>query len=435
MIIKYARIICFISLISNIFSDIDTKNINENSQLKLPLTSNLYLSSSIFINNNAYKIPIDISSDRTWINTKYLSDNHNKELIIEECPINELNFKSKKNVPISFFDKNLVLEEISYEEISNNLNNLTCNTKNGIIGLSPKSEKKVQNLLTQLNKSYLLKKYFSLFNNELIIGNFEEEIKQNKHIEANIIDIFQYGWVINLQGIYFGEIDPSYINNNQNEFRINIMNNKYKKLNLNCEFNSLQRMIIVEYYLLDSINTNIFRNKCNLKRNGKEKFDGIYCPKNILENLPDLSFMINDKLLHISINKLFEKDKDNPDEYLFLIGFSDIIWEKNPCLIGSYFFNELGIKTIFDAENNKVYLLNNDIIENTKIVDDYSIDDKQIILNNNSFSIYDFALCFILISNIFGIIILLISLYKEKVFGKMKNHIKKIKRMNKQYYL
>ena len=130
-------------------------------------------------------------------------------------------------------------------------------------------------------------------------------------------------------------------------------------------------------------------------------------------------------------NKLFIKDRHNPDEFLFLIAFSDIIWEKNTCLIGSYFFNELDIKTIFDAENNKIYLLSNDIIENAKIVDDYSVDDKQIILNNNSFSIYDFILSFILISNFFGIIILLISLYKEKIYGKM-HHLKKIKRMNKQ---
>ena len=432
MIIKYIEIFCFISLISNIFSDIDIKNLNENSLLKFPLKSNLYLSSSLFIKDQEYTIPIDISLDRSWFNTKDSSNNHNKQLVIEECPIYELNFKTKKNSYISFFDKSLVLEDIYYEEISNNLNNLTCDTKNGIIGLSPKSEKKILNLLTQLNKSYLLKKYFSIYKNELIIGNFEEEIKQNKHIKTNILDSFQNKWVINLQGVYFGEIDSSYISNNQNEFKINVLNNNYKSININCEFNTLQRMIIVEYYLMDSIHSNIFRNKCNLRRNEDEKFDGIYCDKDVYDKLPDLSFMINNKLLHVPKNKLFIKDKNNPNEFLFLIAFSDIIWEKGTCLVGSYFFNELAIKTIFDAENNNVYLLSNDIIENIKIVDDYSVDDKQIILNNNSFSIYDFTLCFILISNFFGIIILLISLYKEKIFGKTQNHIRKMKRMNKQ---
>ena len=91
----------------------------------------------------------------------------------------------------------------------------------------------------------------------------------------------------------------------------------------------------------------------------------------------------------------------------------------------------MGIKVIFDAENSDIYILSNDIIENVKIVNDYAIDNKQKILNNNSFSIYDLVLCFILISNFLGIIILLVSLYKEKFLGKMSNHIKKIKRMNK----
>ena len=209
------------------------------------------------------------------------------------------------------------------------------------------------------------------------------------------------------------------------------MNNNYKKLNLDIEFNTLQRMIIIEYYQFDYINENIFKNKCNIKRNEQERFEGIYCDKNTIDKLPDFGFVINNKLLPIQINKLFIKDKNNPEEYLFLIGYSDIIWEKGPCLVGSYFFNELGIKVIFDAENSKVYILSNDIIDKIKIVNDYLVDGTQSILNNNSFSIYDLVLCFILISNFFGIIILLVSLYKEKFLGKMSNHIKKIKRMNK----
>ena len=432
MIIKYVEVICFIYLISNIYSNVDVNNLNENSQLKFPLKKNLYLSSTIFIKDEEYNIPIDIGSDRTWINIKDKSNSHNKEIIIEECKSYELNFNSKKNIPISFFDKNLVLEDISYEEISYSLSDIKCDTKNGVIGLSPRSEKKSLNLLTQLNKSYSLKKCFSIYKNDLIIGNFDEEIKQNKHITANILDSYESKWVINVQGIYFGEIFNSDDKNDNNEFKINIMNSNYKTLNLNCGFNSLQRFIIIQYEYFEEINSKIFRNKCNIKRKDEEKFDGIYCDKNIIDKLPNLSFIINDKLLPLKINKLFEPSKDNPNEYIFLIAFSDIVWENNFCIIGSYFFNELGIKTIFDAENNNVYILSDDIIENVKIVDEYSLDDKQIILNNNSFSIYDFTICFILISNFFGIIILLISLYREKEFGKIQNRIRRIKRMNKQ---
>ena len=432
MLIKYVEIIYFIYLITNICSDIDVNKLNENSLLKFPLKKNLYLSSSVFINEKEYNIPIDISLDRTWINTGETSKTHNKEFIIEQCYTYNLNFNSKKNVPISFFDKKLVLEDISYEEISYNLNNITCDTKNGVIGLSPRSEKKILNLLTQLNKSYLLKKCFSIYKNELILGKFDDEIKQNKHIVTNILDSYENKWVINVQGIYFGEVSGYNDKNNQNEFKINIMNNNYKSLNLYCEFNSLQRLIIVQYYQLEFINTNIFRNKCSIKRKEEEKFTGIYCDKNIIDKLPNLGFIINNKLLQIKINKLFEPSRDNPKEYLFLIVFSDIIWENNICLIGNYFFNELGIKTIFDAENKNIYMISDEIIENVKIVDDYSLDDKQILLNNNSFSIYDFTICFILISNIIGIIILLTSLYRQKAYGKIQNRFRRMKRMNKQ---
>ena len=428
MIKSYSAIFFFISLISIILTDVDIKNLNENSQLKFSLKKNIYLSSSIFINDKEYEIPIDMGSDRTWINSNDISKNNNKNLIIEECPLYEMKFKSKNNIPISFFDKNLIIEEISYDELTSNSAELTCDTKNGVIGLSPRSEKKVLNLLTQLNKAYLIKKYFSIYDNQLIIGNFDEEIKNSKYIVSNIVD-YDNKWIIPIQGLYFGETE-SY--KKSNELVINVLNNNYKKTLMNVEFNCLQRMIIVEYYYFDSIRSNIFKNKCKIKSDEKEKFQGIYCDKNTIKELPDISFIINDKALPIPINKLFIQDKNNPNEYLFLICFSDIIWDKGASIIGNYFFNELGIKVIYDAEHSNVYILSNDIIDNIKIVDDYSVDNKQKILNNNSFSLYDFILCCILISNFFGIIILSASLYKEKILGKMTNRIKKIKRMNKQ---
>ena len=175
MIIHYTNnFFIILCLFSCFFSETNIKDINESSQLKFKLNQNIYLSSSLFIDNKEYILPIDISSDRTWINTNSISNTNNKELIIEKCQEYNLNFNTKKNIPISFFDKNIILEDISYEEVSNNLDQLTCDTKNGVIGLSPKSDKKVLNLLNQMNKSYLIKKYFSIYNNELFIGNFDE---------------------------------------------------------------------------------------------------------------------------------------------------------------------------------------------------------------------------------------------------------------------
>ena len=422
MKINFKNLFIIIFLIK-IFSNIDIKTINENSQLKIPLNQNIYLSASLYLNEKEYNLPIDINSDRTWININQNNVNNNN-IIIEECNLSNIDKKRKKNIPISFFDKNILLEEIAFEEISNNFDN-NCITKNGVIGLSKKSEKKILNLLTQLNKVYSIRKYFSIFNNELIIGNFDEELKQNKYISADLVDS-EYKWAFNLQGIYFGEINYDY-KNNEEYFVINVLNNNFKKLNTLIQINSLQKYIIVYYYYFNFIYEQIFKDKCTMKKN--DNFFGIYCNRNNIDALPDyLSFMINDKLLPVKTEFLFIKDNTS-EEYLFAIVYSDNVWNSG-CIVGNFFFNEGGNKLIFDAENNQVHFLSDKIIENIKIKEDYSIDEKQIILNNYSFSKYDAVLCVILFLNFFGIFILLGSLYKEKIINQLPNHIKKIKRMN-----
>jgi hypothetical protein len=139
-------------------------------------------------------------------------------------------------------------------------------------------------------------------------------------------------------------------------------------------------------------------------------------------------FMISDKLLHLPLNNLFIKISD--DEYLFIIIYTDYFWGKLNT-IGNLFYNELGNKIIFDAESNHIYFMSDQIIEKVKIIDEYSIDEKQIILNNYTFSKYDVILCIVLILNFFGIFMLLGSIYKEKIINQLPKNIKQIKNMNK----
>ena len=413
-------------LIIHFISPIQIKDLNENSQLKIELSNNFYLTASIFINDKEYILPIDISYDRVWINKNENIDNNKtfSNFILEECVLYEKDIKRKKNIPISFFDKDILLEEIAFDEINFNYNT-SCHTKKGIIGLSKKSEKKVYNLLTQLNQVYSLKRYFSIKNNELIIGNFDNALNNNKYLYTELVDL-EYKWAFNLQGIYYGEIDKN--NYKDDYFIINKMNDNYKKLNIIFEFNSLQKYIIIDYYYFSFMSEKIFKNKCNIKRDDDLNFEAIYCDKKTIETLPDLSFIINDKLLPVSISSLFIKT--SADEYMFIIVFSELAWRRG-FIIGNLFFNELGNNVIFDAENNHIYFLNDKIIDKIKIIDEYSIDDKQIILNNNNFSVYDFVLCFVLILNFVGIFLLLATLYKEKILNQMPNNIKKIKRLNK----
>ena len=417
----------FIVIYLFVFSlSIDFKNINENSQLKFQLNNNFYLTIPLYINDKEYNLPIDISSDKTLINNN--NDINNKKdvkVLLPECKFQEIEKISKKNIPISFFDKELIINEIAYEEIDNNFENKECSTKNGVISLSPKSEKKIFNLLNQLNKIFSIKKYFSIFNNELIIGNFDKDLVENKFISTELIEL-RNKWAFNLQGIFFGEINKN--NYKDNYITINKMNSNYLKLNEIIEFNSLQKYIVVNYYNFELLQNSIFKNKCSIKSNKVENFQGFYCDEKTIEKMDDISFMINDKLLPIPINKLFIKTSS--DEYLFAIVYSDYIWEKIFIQIGNLFYNELGIKVIFDAESNQIYFLNDKIIENVKIIDEYSVDDRQI-LNNHTFTKYDAILCIVLILNFFGIFLLLAVLYKEKIINQLPNNIKKINRMNK----
>jgi hypothetical protein len=415
-----------IGFIIHIITPIDIKELNENSQLKIQLKQDFYFTTSLYINDKELILPLDISSDRTWINKNdnILNKNNNKK-ILKECYLYDVDIKRKKNVPMSFFDKDLLLEEIAYDEINYEFNDTSCYTKYGIIGLGKKSEKKIYNLLTQLNKVYSLKRNFLIYNNELIIGNFDKELKENKYISTELVDT-ENKWAFNLQGIYYGEISKN--NFKDDYFIINKMNDYYKKLNIVLEFNSLQKYIIVDFFYFNFIKESIFNNKCSIKRDDLEDFEGIYCDKKTVDNLYDISFMINDKLLTIPKNSMFVKISSN--EYLFIIVFAEIVWGRD-MMIGSMFYNELGNKVILDGENNRVYFLSENIIEKVKIVDEYSIDEKQI-LNNNSFTKYDFVLCGILILNFLGILMLLGALYKEKVVKQLPNNIKKIRRMNKK---
>ena len=394
--------------------------------MKIQLKQNFYFTASLYINEKEYTLPVDISSDRIWINkNEGIINKNNNKIILKECYLYDIDIKRKKNVPISFFDKELLLEEIAYDEINSEFNDTACHTKYGIIGLGKKSEKKIYNLLAQLNKVYSLKKNFAIYNNELIIGNFDNALKQNKYIATELVDK-DYKWAFNLQGIYYGEIKKN--NFKDDYFIINKMNSNYKKLNIVFEFNSLQKYIIVDFFYFNFIKENIFNNKCIIKRDDMEDFEGIYCDKKTLDTLYDISFMINDQLLTISKSSMFVQTSSN--EYLFIIVFAEIVWGRE-MMIGTMFYNELGNKVIFDGENNRVYFLSENIIEKVKIVDEYSIDEKQI-LNNNSFTIYDFVLCGILILNFLGILMLLGALYKEKVVKQLPNNIKKIRRMNKK---
>ena len=118
--------ICFIFMhLLVLSSSIDINNINENSQIKIQLNNNFYLTVPLYINDKEYNLPIDIRSDRTLININNNIDNQkNIDIILPECKLQDIEKARKKNTPISFFAKEITLDEIAYEEIDNAFENL-----------------------------------------------------------------------------------------------------------------------------------------------------------------------------------------------------------------------------------------------------------------------------------------------------------------------
>ena len=98
----YFKNLFIIIFLIKIISNIDIKNINENSHLKFPLKQNIYLTASLYLNEKEYNLPIDINSDRTWINNNKNSINNNN-IIIEECNLGDIDRKRKKKYPNFIF--------------------------------------------------------------------------------------------------------------------------------------------------------------------------------------------------------------------------------------------------------------------------------------------------------------------------------------------
>ncbi len=191
----------FLFLFNEIFSeDKEIKQINLNYNQN---NDNL-IETNVIINSEIYILPIDINSDKTWINkTNNFNLKKEKPFIENKCNIKEYIEKEDK---IIFNQGNIKLNSIFYLEIKNNEN---CNYK-GILGLRDKNKK--YSIIDSFKDTFKITKTFSLnkINNNIIemkIGNHLDFIKNNieKTINCNLLNDDKI--VTNLQGIIIGDLD------------------------------------------------------------------------------------------------------------------------------------------------------------------------------------------------------------------------------------
>ena len=382
---------------------------------------------NIKLNDKNFFVAIDLSSDIFWINNNFsqISYPNYENIIISQCE--KINFSSIQEQNLKF-NNDLIINNFSFVSFNNNNNNKECNFQ-GFIGMSHKILNKKINFLEQISQKKSVKKIFSLrFISDLIgeikIGEHENDLLENKNkiVSFDAID-FDKKWAGNLQGIFFGKIN-NLKNDNFNVFYIENNNNNFFQINENFAFESIQNLIISNKNFFDNfIKEKIFRKfikKKQCKIIEKNNFKGILCNKKIVDNLKNEEFIINliinNSILKLNKNFLFEKYSNS--EFLFIIVQSKII--KN-WTIGNKILTLFTI--IFDQEKDKIFLISKDknSIERIRIIGEYNSNlDK----DYSKLIYFEFSLLIILISNIFGIIFLLITQFRQKILISSKLKVK-----------
>ena len=188
-----------------LFNEIFSEDKEEIKQIILNYNQNNdnLIETIVIINGETYILPIDINSEKTWINKTYnINPKKEKPFIENKCNIKEYIEKEDKLI---FNQGNIKLNSIFYLEIKNNEN---CNYK-GILGLRAKNKK--YSIIDSFTDTFKIKKTVSLNKNdnniiEMKIGNHLDFIKYNidKTINCNLLN--EDKLVNYLQGIIIGDL-------------------------------------------------------------------------------------------------------------------------------------------------------------------------------------------------------------------------------------
>ena len=388
-----------------LFNEIFSEDKEEIKQIILNYNQNNdnLIETIVTINSESYILPIDINSDKTWINKTYnFNPKKEKPFIENKCNIKEYIEKEDKLI---FNQGNIKLNSIFYLEIKINEN---CNYK-GILGLRANKNRKYS-IIDSFTDTFKITKTFSLNKIdknkiEMKIGNHLDFIKTNldKTINCNLLN--EDKLVTYLQGIIIGDLD---ISKKQNKiFYIGSSDEKLNIINEKIYFESLQKFIFGNNKFIKFLKDNTFyyyikNGICEYEK--KTNFYGFFCNKKILYNFPKISFIVNDFLITFNPNNLFEQIKDN--NYLFIIinneNNNNKDWSFGHILLNK--FNNI----IFD--NEKIYLIGKDNIEKIRIIEPFD----PYYESKSNFE-YLITFCIFICMNLTGIIILLISLFKQKI--------------------
>lgn len=386
------------------------------SRISYPLVINssnpnvLYL--PVTLDKISITMPIDVSSDLIWI--KKASDDSStfkdfNYFVSEPCKIEG----EEKEGVIKLGNVNF--ENMPFLEVPSAVPSRLKST----LGLAKKFGDKKFSILSGFRKRGIEEEFsIELQVDEdytesyfLIIGNHNEETSYNskKIIDCDLVDIGTK-WACNLNGIVIGDLKEEEKSENGKVYYLEAKSKNYRKIDEPFVFETIQKYFIMPKSYVEFFKKKIFNalgNSCKFIEDKERNLNGFFCKSSALENFPKVNFIINNYVLTLEKEQLFEEVGE--DQFLFTIVQSDLItrWTFGNLIIKKY-------KIIFDSSFGKLRFLNfHQETEKIRIIGDYHPAEDT---NFSEVTSYEISFGIILCSSIIGIVLLLISLFKQKVF-------------------
>ena len=379
-----------------------------------PLNPNL-LTAEVKLDGFKLAIIIDISSDLVWV--RKTSDDTSVILkqgkfVTEKCtPTGE-----RISGDITFLDNNVQLQNISYFELTSQ--DKPCAYKS-TLGLARKFNKNYFSIFELIKKKGISPE-FSIRFNSYSPNNFNGELKFGSHetelfdisinrIECDLLDLGTR-WAVVLQGLVFGSLEEGEQSQNGKVFYVEAKSPNFKKVDAPLVIDTLQKYVIAPKNFIKYFKDKIFKSYldkgiCTFRENIDE-INAFYCSVEVVGSFPQIHFILNNFVLHLPF--LFEKTDDGTDQYMFII----IEYPKiSKWTFGNYIYYAYTL--YFNDRGKTLNFLSKGDVDKVRIIGDYNEKEEE---SENKITSYEIGFGIIFFINIAGITLLLVSLFKQKVY-------------------
>ena len=326
-------------------------------------------------------VPLDISSESSWINKRSSDDSIFSSLSSRVTPHTSIPPESPQVALPVQFENNFTLNSFPFYDLTSTSAALLPFKATFAI---PRQSSSSSTLSLFRNKGFnnvFSIRHFSSGSHELRIGSHSNEIMFNsdRKIECDLLDIGTK-WSCKLQLIILGQLNQNNEHsNNLKVFYIDAKSANITKIEQPFIMDTMQKYIFMPKLAVKFFHKNIFNklikdSLCHYIENDYAKGDGInayYCTEAAIKLVPRINFVINSAVLSMNSEFLFRKvgKGEDGDEYMFVIVNSD---KFDKWTFGNIVFEKATV--IFDAHDNKMIMLDEEdhIVKKIRLIGEYA---------------------------------------------------------------